>query len=316
MKKRVSVVIPVFNEETVVDELVSRLEKVASGLEGFELQPVIVDDGSQDATYARLEEALPKLSCWKLISLSRNFGLQAAYKAGLDFADGDAVVFMDGDLQDPPELIGEMVACWEKGAKTVVACRNSRKESGLRRLFFDLFHRTFNFLCQGAMPRNSGTFGLMDRHVADHVRDLRERSLFFPALRCWPGFETEYVYYDRDLRFAGETKQSFRRLLSYAWDGITSFSDVPLQWITGMGFLISGAAFLYSCVLLIQRVLQFFGFLQGLEVLGFTTIVLAVLFMGGVQLIAVGVVGTYISRIFVEVKDRPLYITKNVSSSE
>jgi polyisoprenyl-phosphate glycosyltransferase len=315
MNKTVSIVIPLFNEEPVVDELIDQLKTLESETPNVSLQSVFVDDGSTDGTVERLKKKLPSLKRWKLVALSRNFGLQAAYKAGLDHADGDAVVFMDGDLQDPPALIGEMIACWEKGANTVVACRNSRKETGLRRLFFDMFHRVFNSLCQDAMPMNSGTFGLMDRKVADHVRKLRERTLFFPALRCWPGFKIEYVYYDRQERFDGKTKQSVRRLINYAWDGITSFSDAPLQWITAVGFIISGLAFLYACLLFVQRILQFFGFFQDLQVLGFTTIVLSILFVGGVQLMAIGVVGTYISRIFVEIKDRPPYIAESVACS-
>ena len=166
------------------------------------------------------------------------------------------------------------------------------------------------------MPKNSGTFGLMDRQVADYVKNLREKTLFLPALRCWPGFRTKYVHYDRDERRVGETKQTLRSLFRYAWDGISSFSDVPLQWIAGLGFLISGAAFLWACILAAVRVLQFFGYFETLRVLGFTTNVLAILFMGGVQLLAIGVVGVYISRIFVEVKDRPVYVVRGVSSSD
>lgn len=314
--KVISVVVPLFNEEAVVLELVDRLRAVDGGLEDATLEVVAVDDGSTDATRVHLLEKLPLLACWKQVSLSRNFGLQAAYKAGLDHATGDAVVFMDGDLQDPPELIPEMLAEWRKGAKVVVACRNSRKETGMRRVCFDLFHKLFDKLTDGAIPPNSGTFGLMDRVVADHIRNLRERSLFYPALRCWAGYEKSEIFYDRDERLAGETKQSFRRLLNYAWDGVTNFSDVPLQMITTIGFFISGAAFLYGLFLVFQRIMQFFGCFQGLEVLGFTTIVVAVLFMGGIQMIAIGIIGTYLSRIFREVKDRPLYLVGGLSGSD
>lgn len=315
MKKRVSVVIPLYNEESVVPELIDRLVALQQKLMPVVLDVVVVNDGSGDATRALLDQRLPDLKNWKLISLARNFGLQPAYKAGLDFAKGDAVVFMDGDLQDPPELIADMVSVWQEGYAVVVARRRTRRERGLRRVCFELFHWGINKLTGGMMPKDSGTFGLMDRRVADQVKSLREKNPFFPALRCWPGYSTGYVEYDRELRFSGETKQSYRRLINYAWDGVTSFSDAPLRCITSVGFLISSLAFLYACVLLVQRIFQFFGFFADLRVLGFTTIVLAILFMGGVQLMAIGIIGTYLSRIFVEVKDRPMYVVDEVLTS-
>lgn len=312
----ISVVIPLFNEEELVQELLQRLLEVEKELNDCSFELVIVNDGSRDGTQHALETFLPSFSNWKLVALARNFGLQPAYKAGLDQVTGDAVIFMDGDLQDPPEAIPLLVAEWQAGAKVVAACRNSRKETGFRRLCFDAFHVVFHKLTDGFVPKNSGMFGLMDREVAGHVKAMPEVNLFFPALRCWPGFKQSSITYDRDARFAGDTKQSFGRLFRYAWDGITSFSDMPLQMITVMGSIISVLAFVVGIGLILFRMLQLFGFFGELVVLGFTSIVIAVLFMGGLQMIALGVIGNYMSRLYQEAKHRPLYIIGELKKSE
>ncbi|HYO23806.1 MAG TPA: glycosyltransferase family 2 protein [Lacipirellulaceae bacterium] len=309
-RRCVSLVVPLFNEQDVVAELVQRLTSLS--MPGIEWDLVLVDDGSSDATRAEAERLLAAHGAGRVAALSRNFGQQAAFRAGIELAVGDAVVMMDGDLQDPPEFIPEMVAAWKRGASVVVACRRTRQERGLRRLLFAAFHWLFFKLTDGAMPRDSGTFGLMDRRVTEHLRQLHEVSLFLPALRCWPGYRRELVWYDRQERAAGKPKQSLSRLFAYAWDGIVSFSERPLRWITRMGLAVSLAGFAYAAVLVVQRILQLFGYLKELEVLGFTTIVVAVLCVGGLQLIAIGVVGEYIARIFREVKHRPVFIVASV----
>ena len=311
----VSIVIPLYNEEELIPELMRRLKQVEEKMTDICLEIIPVDDGSADGTREALERSLSGFSRWKLVSLARNFGLQPAYKAGLDHATGDAIVFMDGDLQDPPEVIPALLKEWKAGAKVVTACRNSRKETGVRRICFDVFHIIFHKLTGGIMPKNSGMFGLMDQVVADQIRMLPERNLFFPALRCWPGFKQSCVYYDRDARFSGYTKQSFTRLFRYAWDGITSFSDVPLQFITFMGIVISALAFIFGGALVLFRILQLFGLFGEQVVLGFTSIITAVLFMGGLQMIAIGVIGNYMSRLYHEVKHRPHYIVGDVKES-
>lgn len=309
-KPCVSIVVPLYNEEELLDELVERLMK----LDDTEVQweYVFVNDGSTDATLPQLKSLIRKYGRGKLVDLSRNFGQQAAFRAGLEYATGDAVVLMDGDLQDPPEFIPQMVEAWQNGANSVTACRTSRQERGLRRFLFDRFHWLFSRLTGGAMPPNSGTFGLMDRKVADHVKELSEVSLFLPALRHWPGYNQQIVWYARQERVAGETKQSLTRLFAYAWDGIISFSELPLQWITIVGMLVSLAGFAYAAVLIGQRILQLMGYLKGLEVLGFTTIIVAILCIGGLQLIALGILGQYIARIYREAKKRPLYLVKEI----
>jgi glycosyltransferase involved in cell wall biosynthesis len=309
-KPRVSIVVPLFNEADVVVELVERLTRLPDQV--YEWDLTFVDDGSTDETAEIAERLLLEHGRGRVIRLSRNFGQQAAFRAGLDYADGDAIVPMDGDLQDPPEFIPEMADAWRRGANVVVACRRSRQERWPRRWLFHAFHWLFNKLTDGAMPRDSGTFGLMDRRVCDHVRALHEVSLFLPALRCWPGFRREIVWYDRQARAAGKPKQSLSRLLVYAWDGIVSFSERPLRWITRLGLIVSMCGFAYAGILIVQRILQFFGYFRGLEVMGFTTIVVAILCIGGLQLMAIGVVGEYIARIFREIKHRPIFIVNRV----
>jgi polyisoprenyl-phosphate glycosyltransferase len=250
-----------------------------------------------------------------LVRLSRNFGQQPAYRAGLDVATGDAVVFLDADLQDPPEMIPEMIRLWQDGAKLVVGQRRTRAESGLRRLLFDLFHLIFHRLTAGAMPKDSGTFGLMDRIIVDELRRMPELNLFLPAMRCWVGHRRETVWYDRDVRH-GAPKQSMRKLFSYAWDGITSFSILPLRMISLLGALISAGGFLYALILVFIRFLQLFGHFPNLAVLGFTTLAVAIFSLGGIQLLCLGLIGEYLAKVYREVKRRPPYIVEQVRTSK
>ncbi len=309
---KVSVVVPVWNEEENVDALVERLALLLP-LGNCAWEFVFVNDGSADNTVEKLTEELPRLRNWRIVELSRNFGQQAAYRAGLDNATGDAVVFLDADLQDPPELIPEMIAMWRKGAKLVTGRRRSRTETGLRRVFFDLFHHVFFYLTSGAMPKNSGTFALMDRVVADQVRAMPELNMFLPAMRYWVGFKQEVVWYDRAAR-EGAPKQSLSKLFNYAWDGITSFSVLPLKAISALGLLISFAGFAYAGVLVAIKLLQFVGFFPDLVVQGFTTLAVAVLCMGGLQLMCLGLIGEYLAKMYREVKRRPAYIVAKVVS--
>lgn len=304
-----------WDEAEGVAELLRRVRAVCQAASGYAWQIVTVDDGSSDATHARLLELLPTFASWKLLKLSRNFGQQPAYRAGLDAADGRAVIFLDADLQDPPELIPQLLAEWEKGAKLVTACRRSRQETGLRRALFDAFHRIFFRLTGGVMPKDSGTYALMDRIVADHLKAMPERNLFLPALRGWIGHPQATVLYDRQARAAGEPKQSFSRLLNYAWDGITSFSDLPLKAISLIGLLISFAGLSYGLLLVVIRILQFFGWFRTLEIQGFTTLAVAVFCLGGIQLLCLGIIGEYLARIYRETKKRPHYILESVAES-
>jgi glycosyltransferase involved in cell wall biosynthesis len=309
-----SVVIPVWNEEESVAALMDRLRPLAAA-SSLPWQMVFVNDGSNDQTEDKLLAALQTSPDWVLVRLSRNFGQQPAYRAGLDVATGDAVVFLDADLQDPPEIIPEMIRLWQDGAKLVVGQRRSRGETGFRRLLFDLFHVVFHRLTSGAMPKDSGTFGLMDRVIVDELKRMPELNLFLPAMRCWVGHRREMVWYDRDVRH-GEPKQSLGKLFSYAWDGITSFSILPLRAISLLGALISLGGFLYALILICIRFLQLFGHFPDLAVLGFTTLAVAVFFLGGIQLLCLGLIGEYLAKVYREVKRRPPYIIEQVRTSK
>ncbi|MBC8165259.1 MAG: glycosyltransferase family 2 protein [Bryobacteraceae bacterium] len=306
----ISLVIPLYNEEETIVRLVPRLQQLLKGRpEQWEV--LFVNDGSKDATATLIRELLPVIQGAKLINLSRNFGQQAAYRAGLDHATGDAVIFLDADLQDPPELIPEMIEKWKAGAMLVTGCRRKRQEGGVKGFLFWLFHEVFFRFTGGVMPKNSGTFALMDRLIIAHLKKMPELNLFLPALRSWVGFEQAVVHYDRESR-EGEAKQTFSKLFSYAWDGITSFSDVPLKLISLLGLCVSLVGFTYALWLLVARLLQFAGFLTELKVQGFTTVAVAIFCLSGVQLICLGVIGEYIARIYREVKARPIYIVDNI----
>lgn len=313
MNSHISIVIPVWNEEESIAPLMQRLRPLAQ-TSVLPWQMVFVNDGSSDGTEDRLLAELETWPDWLLVRLSRNFGQQPAYRAGLDVATGAAVVFLDADLQDPPELIPEMIRLWQNGAKLVVGQRRSRSESGLRRLLFELFHIVFHRLTSEAMPKDSGTFGLMDRVIVDELKRMPELNLFLPAMRCWVGHRRETVSYDRDVRH-GEPKQSLAKLFGYAWDGITSFSILPLRAISVLGALISAGGFAYAMVLISVRFLQLFGYFPNLTVLGFTTLAVAVLCLGGIQLLCLGLIGEYLAKVYREVKRRPPYIIEEVRAA-
>jgi len=313
-KAVVSIVTPLWNEEEQIEALSSRLCNLFLD-QRVSWQWIAVDDGSVDTTTTKVASVQQTFSDAKLIRLSKNFGQQAAYKAGLDHSDGDAVVFLDADLQDPPEYILEMVEKWNAGAKLVVGCRSSRPEKGLRGLLLRLFHHLFFTLTGGAMPKNSGTFGLMDRVIVDHLSKMPEQNLFLPALRKWVGFQHDVVWYERQER-TGQPRQTYGKLFGYAWDGITSFSEAPLKCISLFGFLVCGIGFAYAFVLVIIKTCQAFGLFSTLIVQGFTTLAVAVFCLGGIQLLCLGIIGEYLARIYREVKGRPHYIVGGITENK
>jgi glycosyltransferase involved in cell wall biosynthesis len=240
------------------------------------------------------------------VELSRNFGFQGALAAGLAAAQAaDAAVTMDADLQDPPEVIPELVRAWRGGAEVVRAVRRSRQETGVRRAGFDLFHAVFGKLVDIPIESNTGTFGLLGHHALQAFVQLPERHRFFPGLRSWIGFTTADVGYDRQERAAGAPKQTLRRLVRYAVDGFFSFSYLPLRFLTYTGILVSGLGFALGLFFIVKRLL-------GIETAttGFTTLVALVTFLGGIQLIGIGVLGEYLGRVYDEVKQRPIYLVK------
>jgi glycosyltransferase involved in cell wall biosynthesis len=302
---KLDIVIPIYNEEENLGELHRRLREVCSRIEGCDWQVLYVNDGSRDRSLSIMLEQHRADPRFTVLELSRNFGHQAAITAGLMHADGDVVVFMDGDLQDPPEVIPDLLECWRGGVQVVRAQRRSRQESGLRRFGFEAFHKVFTWISDFPIPSQTGIFGLVDKQALEELKKLTENNRFFPGLRSWVGFEQGIVYYDRQERAGGEPKQSFKRLIRYALDAIFSFSYKPLKMMTGMGIFISTIGFALACFFILRRLL-------GIEIAqtGFTTLVTLVLFMGGVQLIAIGLLGEYLARIYDEVKQRPLFIVR------
>ena len=307
----VAVVAPVFNEEAVLPELLARLAAVFDQQPEIRWQALLVDDGSRDRTTELIRAHAARDERFQLVELSRNFGFQAALAAGVAQAEGaDAVVTMDGDLQDPPEVIPELVAAWRAGAEVVRAVRRSRADTGMRRMGMDTFHVLFGRLSDFPIEPNTGTFGLLGRHAVDALQRLPERHRFFPGLRAWIGFEAIEVPYDRHERGAGQPQQTLRRLVRYAADGVFSFSYLPLRLLTYAGLFVSVAGFSLGVFFIVKRLL-------GIEVAqtGFTTLVTLVLFLGGVQLIGIGVLGEYLARVYDEVKNRPLYLLKRPPGS-
>jgi len=313
--KLVSLVIPMLNER---DGLRLLFDRLAGAIQGRteEWEVIIIDDGSTDGTRAALPAELARFPHWRLVVLSRNFGQQPAYRAGLEHSRGDAVIFLDADLQDPPELIPQLLDQWHAGFKVVTGCRTSREERGLRRLLFDSFHQLFHRMTGRVMPINSGMFSLVDRLVVDQLLAARETNLFLPALKSWYGYPQTNITYARKERAVGEPKQSFVKLFRYALDGLFSFSDLPLQWIAMLGAVICAASLGYAGFLILEKVLQAFGFFPQLRVLGFTTLAVAIFGFGGLNLLALGIVGQYIARIYREIKGRPLYVVEQVMSSD
>ena len=300
----ISIVLPIYNEEEVLPQLRERLEAVLASL-GHEIEVVLIDDGSSDRSPEILAGWTEHWPGSVLIRLSRNFGHQAACTVGLRKAGGDAVVLMDADLQDPPETIPEMVKLWEAGSEVVVAERRGRKERGLKRWALDAFYVVFNALSDAPIGLKSGVFCLMDRKVVDVLADLPERNRFLPGLRWYVGFDADQVEYDRDERAAGAPKQGSRRLVRYALDAILSFSPKPLRLLTLVGLLVCFLSSSYALVLVVQRIL-------GINVVrGFTTPTVAILFLGGLNLLGLGLIGEYIARIYDEVKARPIAVVRD-----
>jgi glycosyltransferase involved in cell wall biosynthesis len=303
---QIAVIIPVFNEAAVLPTLLQRLDAVIARQPGHDWRIIFVNDGSRDGSAALIEQQCRTDRRYALIDLSRNFGHQAALTAGLAAAgDAAAVITMDADLQDPPEVFPELLTAWQNGAGVVLAVRRSRPERGLRRLGFDLFHGVFSRLSDFPVENHTGTFGLLDRAAVAAFNQLPEQHRFFPGLRAWLGFTRAEVYYDRQERAAGQPVVTLRRLVRYALDGVFSFSRLPLRLLTYSGLIIAGIGFLMGLFFIARRLL-------GIEIAstGFTTLVTLILFIGGGQLIGIGVLGEYLGRIYDEVKRRPHYLIK------
>jgi polyisoprenyl-phosphate glycosyltransferase len=307
----ISLVVPIFNEEALIRQLHEEVDRALSTL-GDPMEVVYVNDGSTDRSLEMLKSAQAHDARVVVVDLSRNWGHQAALSAGLSVAKGAAVVLMDGDLQDPPSVIPEMIAAWREGAEVVVAERRSRLESGMRRALFPLFYRLLGVLSDYPIPLNAGIFGLLDRRAVDAVNALSETNRYLPGLRAWVGFRTRVIHYARRPRAGGKPKQGFVRLFRYALDAIFSFSYKPLRLSLFAGFLVAALAVGYGIVLTICRLLGT-GLLGYPVVVGYTSTIVTILFLGGTQLISVGILGEYLGRVYDEVKRRPLFVIREVS---
>jgi glycosyltransferase involved in cell wall biosynthesis len=302
---KISVVIPVYNEEQTLPQLFTRLDLLVSSVgSDHQLEFLLINDGSIDRSLDIIKEKVRIESRYKLISFSRNFGHQSALLAGITLAEGDAVIAMDADLQDPPEVIVELIASWELGSDVVYAERRLRNgESFFKRFSASIFYGLIDWLSETDLPRNVGDFRLMDRRVVDVLLQLPEKSLYLRGLVAWVGFKQTAVLYDRDARFAGETKYSMKKMLNLATDALLSFSEKPLRIVTRLGFAVTTVAFFLLGFFLITAYLT-----ADNQVHGWLSMIFAILFLGGIQLICLGIVGEYVSRIYREVKGRPLYI--------
>lgn len=298
-----SVVVPVFNEQDVLEALHSRLLQVlAPEIPSFEV--VFINDGSKDLSAQMLDQISRSDARFKSIHFSRNFGHQAAVTAGLHAASGQVIVVIDADLQDPPELIHQMIAKWDDGFDVVYAQKKRRDGIGpLKRMSYYLYYRLLGSLTDVEVPPDTGDFCLMDRKIVDLLNAMPERNRYVRGLRAWLGFRQTAIMFERPARFAGETKYSVKRLLGLAVDGILSLSKAPLRLAMYMGFAASAISFVLLIAFLIERI---FGSSQVAR--GWASTIVVILFLGGVQLICLGVIGEFIGRIYDEVKQRPLYI--------
>ena len=297
--------LPIYNEEQTVPELLRRLGLLVEQLDG-ETEVIFVDDGSSDSTYELLVAAREQDPRFKLLRLSRNFGHQIAVTAGLDVASGDAVIVMDADLQDPPEVALELAARWRDGYDVVYAVREDRQgESRFKRATASGFYRLFKRVSDVDVPLDVGDFRLVDRRALDAFRSMRETNRYVRGMFSWIGFRQVGVPFSRDERFAGETKYPLPKMLKFATDGIVSFSAYPLRFALKLGFLVSAFSFLLGIVFLVSR-------LAGLySVPGLASIAVFVAFLGGMQLLLIGIMGEYVARIHDEVKGRPLYLVSD-----
>jgi len=305
-QKQIAIVVPFLNEEENLPELYRRVSAV------FEKAPedvrfVFVDDGSTDGSVQWLEKIRQNDPRVRILQLSRNFGHQIAITAGMDHADADAVVIIDADLQDPPEIIADLLAKWREGFEVVYAVRKSREgETWLKKFLAASFYRTFHKLAKVNVPMDAGDFRLVDRKVVDALKEVRELHRFMRGLTCWVGFKQGAVYYDRAARKAGVTKYPVWKSLKLAADAITSFSGQPLQWMMNLGLLVALVSALLAARIIWMKLSG-----NGELVSGWASLAVLVLFLGGVQLVALGLLGQYISRIFDESKKRPLYFLRD-----
>lgn len=301
---KTSIIIPIYNEEGNINKLYERLNTVLNKINS-NIEYIFINDGSKDNSINLIKKLAEKDDNVKYINFSRNFGHQIAVTAGLDKAVGDRIVIIDADLQDPPELIIEMYQKMDEGFEVVYAKRKARKgESWLKKFTAKMFYRILKSITSVNIPVDTGDFRIMDRKIVDALKQMPEQQKFLRGQISWIGFNQTYVEYERDERNAGETGYTYKKMIRFALDGITSFSNFPLKFASICGFVVSGIAFVVMLYALYSR------FISKDYIEGWTSIIISVLFLGGIQLISIGIIGEYISRLSSNVRNRPLYIIR------
>lgn len=311
MKKLISILIPAYNEASGLRHLYERLEKLADETPAYQFEFLFVNDGSRDQTLTIIKEFATHDPRVAYVNLSRNFGKETAMIAGLDHVAGDAAVIIDADLQDPPELILEMIKYWEEGYDDVYARRIHRAgETWLKKFTSAIFYRVLQKSTHISIQQDTGDFRLLDRRCVEALKQLRESQRYTKGMFSWIGYKKKEITYERDPRFAGETKWNYLKLIDLAIEGIVSFTTAPLRWSTILGMIVSFTAFLYIVYLLIRPL---FGVSTGA---GYSSMMAVILFLGGIQLLSLGIIGEYIARIFNETKQRPLYFVEEYHASK
>jgi len=303
--KKISILIPAYNEQEVLSHLYERLNKLAGETSDYDFEFLFINDGSRDRTLEIIKSYAEKDPRVAYVNLSRNFGKETAMLAGLDHATGDATVIIDADLQDPPELIPQMLKYWEEGYDDVYARRTSRNgESWLKKATSSAFYKVLQQSTQIPIQQDTGDFRLLDKGCVEALKQIRESQRYTKGMFSWIGYKKKEITYERDARIAGETKWNYLKLLNFAIDGITSFTTSPLRISSILGILVSISAFIYI-VYLVIRTAAF-----GTDLAGYPSMMAVILFLGGIQLLSLGVIGEYVGRIFNETKNRPLYFVE------
>lgn len=306
--KKISFVLPVYNEEEGVEEFFTELDKECQKhKEKYDFEFIFINDGSKDSSPEKLTSLHNKDSRIKVINFARNFGHQIAISAGLDYVEADAAIIMDTDLQDPPSVAFQLIEKWEEGFEVVYAQRKTRKDSFFKKLTAQAFYRILKNMTEVNIPVDTGDFRLVDKKAIEAINKFREHSRFMRGLFSYIGFKQTAVLFDRAERFAGSTHYPLKKMLKLAMNGITSFSTVPLKLITQFGFFVSFLSFIGIAYAIFMRI-----FYPDITVSGWTFMVISILFIGGIQMIMLGILGTYIGLIYTEVQGRPLYIVSSV----
>ena len=310
-KKLVTILVPAYNEQEVLYMLYERLKKLMDENEKYDFEILLINDGSKDDTLKIMQELRKKDKRVCYLNLSRNFGKETAMIAGLDYCNGDAVVIIDADLQDPPELIPEMLKYWEEGYDDVYAKRRSRKgESFIKKFTSSMYYKVLQAFTKIEIQKDTGDFRLLDRRCVEALKSIRESQRYTKGLFSWIGYNKKEILYDRDPRAAGKTKWNYRKLVNLSIDGITSFTTSPLRWSAVIGIIVSIVGFIYMLYIIIKTIIS------GVEVPGYASTMVIILFLGGIQLIFLGVIGEYLGRAFYETKRRPLYFIERYNDTK